>query len=360
MSRVAYATIDVSALKHNLSVVKKTAPHSKILAVIKAHAYGHGLLRVAKSLDDADAFAIAHCEEAVTLRENKIQKRTVALQGFSDSDELEVFVEQNIEPVIYSLEQVELLEKAKLSESFNIWLKIDTGMHRLGFAVEDVESIWNRLNAIPALKNNICLMTHFANADEEDNSLTLSQIELFEETIANKVALKSMANSGAILNCPESHVDWVRPGLMLYGASPLNEVTAEALDLRPVMTLKSRIIAINHLKKGECVGYGSTWCPMEDSRIAVVGIGYGDGYPRHIKENTPVLINGQQYPIVGRVSMDMLCVEIGKDELISTGQEVILWGAGLPAEIIAEKARTISYELFCQVTSRVRLETINE
>lgn len=359
MSRVAYATIDVSALKHNFSIVRRAAPQSKILAVIKAFAYGHGLLRTADVLQDADGFAIAHCEEAIALRKHGVTKRIVALQGFADQDELNVFIQYDVEPVIHHLSQIALLETCQLPAGFAVWLKLDTGMHRLGIPVEEFEQAWQRLSAIDALRHQIYVMTHFANADTVDSDYSLQQIQLFNQTTKHCQVEKSLANSGAILGLTASHADWVRPGIMLYGGSPLIGHTAEALDLKPVMTLKSRIISINKIRQGEYVGYGSTWRADVDTRIAVVGIGYGDGYPRHVAPDTPVLINGKIYPIVGRVSMDMICVDIGTNNPIQTGEEVILWGKGLPAEIIAEKAGTIVYELFCQVTSRVHMEAIN-
>jgi len=361
MSRVAIARINLQALRHNLSVVRNKAPESKVLAVIKANAYGHGLLEVAESLIAADAFAVAHFEEAISLRERFPDKTIVLLQGFSDEIELTLLLSQHIQPVIHCLSQIDLLEafvEQNPDEILSVWLKVDTGMHRLGVSIDNFEDSWARLNTISGLHGNIKIMSHFANADIPEFEFNQVQSQLFHKVTSTLECEKSLANSAGLLSHEEYHYHWVRPGIMLYGVSPFNSISnknnVSGFNLLPVMHLSSRIIAINKIKKGQVVGYGSCWQAPEDSVIAVVGIGYGDGYPRHIKESTPVLIDGQRYPIVGRVSMDMICVDLGNSTRCQMGDEVLLWGEGLPVEEIAEHASTIAYELLCQITARVK------
>jgi len=359
MSRAAIATIDLGALKHNLSIVRKNAPYSKILAVIKANAYGHGLETMARALTEADGFAVAHFEEAIAIREIYKDKPVVLLQGFADEIELALLLSLSIEPVIHSFYQIDILEKSELTDTTSVWLKVDTGMNRLGFAHADMLTAWQRLNAIESLKDRVKIMSHFANADDKNHPGTDDQISLFQILTKECNAEKSLANSSGLLHWPESQLDWVRPGIMLYGVSPFKNELEDNFDLMPVMTLKSRIIAINQIEKDEAIGYGHIWKAKKNTSIAVVGIGYGDGYPRHIKENTPVLINNTRYQIVGRVSMDMICVELNDDYKINVGDEVVLWGEGLPVEEIAIQAGTIAYELLCHVTARVKFEAIN-
>lgn len=356
MSRVATATISIDALKHNLSVVQKAAPQSKILAVIKAHAYGHGMLTVASALQHADAFAVAHLEEAEVLRQHYSDKPIILLQGFTSETELTTLTSLQIEPVIHSFYQIAMLEKNSLPDNFRVWLKVDTGMNRLGIPSDRIGEAWTRLNNISQLNNNIRVMSHFANADDLKNPYTQEQINLFNYVTDTFEAEKSLANSAGLMGWQSSHYQWVRPGIMLYGVSPFAGKQASDHNLKPVMTLQSSIIAINDIKKSQALGYGSKWQANEDTRIAVVACGYGDGYPRHIKEETKVLIKGQYYPIVGTVSMDMICVNLGDSHQVKVGDSVTLWGNGLPIEKIAESAGTIAYELLCQVTSRVQFE----
>jgi len=360
MSRVATATISIDALKHNLSVVRQLAPQSKVLAVIKAHAYGHGMLTVASALQNADAFAVAHLEEAVVLRQHNPEKPIVLLQGFTNITELETLISLQISPVIHSFYQIGILEQNSTPEQFNAWLKVDTGMNRLGIASDKIGEAWARLNNITQLKNNVRIMSHFANADDLKNPHTQEQINLFNYVTETFQAEKSLANSAGLMGWQTSHYQWVRPGIMLYGVSPFVGKQASDHNLKPVMTLQSSIIAINDLKKTQALGYGSKWQAQKDTQIAVVACGYGDGYPRHIKEQTKVLIKGQYYPIVGTVSMDMICVDLGDSHQVKVGDGVTLWGKGLPVEEIAESAGTIAYELLCQVTSRVKFEAENK
>jgi len=349
------ASINLAALRHNQTIIRQLAPRSKIMAVIKADAYGHGFLPVARALQDIDMLAVARVSEGCQLRDAGIDKPILVLEGFSEADEIRQAIEHQLEVVIHQAYQLDLLQSCKPDSELVMWLKVDTGMHRLGISADRAVDTYKKLQSLECCKLPPGLMTHFANADDIHHPSTKQQIQLFDQVAKNFPTYQSMANSAAILAWPETHRDWIRPGIMLYGASPLLGLKASTHQLEPVMTLKSRLMAVNALKEGDCIGYGSTWCCPEDMPVGVIAMGYGDGYPRHAPTGTPVLVNGQRCPLVGRVSMDMITVDLrGVDTEV--GDEVILWGDGLPAEEIAESAGTISYELFCGVTSRVRYE----
>jgi alanine racemase len=321
------------------------------MAVIKANAYGHGMVRVAHALHDVDAFAVASIDEAIVLRESGVHAGIVLLEGMFSADELLLVQAYNVELVVHSVEQIEWLEAAQVRKPIAIWLKIDTGMHRLGIEPAVFATLYQRLSDCEAV-GDIRFMTHFACADERNNPATMQQIEDFAACLEKTEGQRSLANSAGILAHTESHADWIRPGIMLYGSSPLPDESAGALGLEPVMTLKSRLIAVNHLSKGDAVGYGAQWSCPENMRVGVVACGYGDGYPRHAKEGTPVLVNGQRVPLIGRVSMDMITVDL-RGTNAQAGDEVVLWGEGLPADEVAQSVGTIAYELFCHVTARV-------
>lgn len=358
MTRATRATINLTALRHNLSIAKQAAPHSKQLAVIKANAYGHGIVQVAKALEQADALAVACIDEAVQLRDAGISQSIVVLEGFLIQQELDVCLAYQLTPVIHQLEQIELLEAAR-SEPIPVWFKVDTGMHRLGFAIEQATQMWRRLHDCRSVDvQHIVLMSHFANADNISDDRTERQYASFQhlcKQISADTATPqcSLANSGGLLGWMHTQMDWIRPGIMLYGISPFKNKTGEAHDLQPVMTLRSQLIAINYCKQGEGVGYGGDWVCPEDMPIGVVAIGYGDGYPRQAKSGTPVLVNGQRTTLVGRVSMDMMTVDLRGLHEIQLGDEVVLWGEGLPAEEVAAHADTIAYDLLCGVNPRV-------
>lgn len=354
MTRAATATIDLQALQHNLRRVREAAKDSHIISVIKAGGYGHGMVRVATALQESDAFAVAKIEEALALRESGIDKPILLLEGFIDRDELQLLSRHAISAVVHHPRQIELLETASLERPIEVWLKVDTGMHRLGIPVDNVATSFNRLRACVNVANSIVMMTHFARADERDHPATAQQLELFQAATAGIDAPCSLANSAAILVHPRSHAAWVRPGIMLYGVSPFIDGSAENDGLRPVMALRSRLIAVNRCKRGDSIGYGGGWRCPEDMTVGVVAIGYGDGYPRSAKNGTPVLINGKRVPLVGRVSMDMITVDLRELPAAAIGDEAILWGEGLPVEEVARAADTIAYELLCRVTQRVR------
>lgn len=352
--------ISRQALHHNLQLVRDAAPYSRVLAMVKADAYGHGARLVAETLAESDAFGVAFLDEALALRAAGIQRPITILEGvFSDMEMFEA-VRQQLSVVVHQEEQIAFLENCKLTGPVDVWLKIDTGMHRLGFSPEAAISAYRRIRAA-RIVGEIGLLTHFAAADDLESPQTEKQIGRFRalqqalSKYGERLLPDSLANSAATLAWPAAHGAWVRPGIMLYGCSPFPDRSAEELGLRPVMTLSSRLIAVRHLKKGEPVGYGGTWLAPQDTRIGVVAVGYGDGYPRSARNGTPVLVGGQRVPLVGRVSMDMITVDLG-DLPVAVGEHCVLWGEGLSADVVAAHAGTISYELFCRLTARVRRE----
>jgi len=353
MTQAAQAAIDLHALHQNLRRVREAAPAARVMAVIKANGYGHGMLRVAHALSDADAFAVARIEEGIALREAGMVQPITLLEGFLDAAELEAICHHGLGVVVHHEAQVEILERTVLARPIEAWLKVDTGMHRLGFAPDLAVAMWRRLHACPAVAVPLRLMTHLANADDRDDPFTQRQLESFAAALGGIDGERSIANSAAILAWPEAQGEWVRPGIMLYGVSPFLNGRAQQDGLRPVMTLRSRLIAVRRLSKGDAVGYGSTWVCPEDMPMGVVAVGYGDGYPRHAGSGTPVLINGRRVSLVGRVSMDMICVDLRGAPEAAIGDEAVLWGEGLPVEEIAEHASTIPYELLCAVSQRV-------
>jgi len=352
----AIACIDSRALLNNLGVVKKAAPKARVMAVIKANAYGHGLTRIAEVLaDKVDALAVARLDEAIVLRQQGIQVPVTVLQGFNGQQELAEFLQYRLTAVIHCVEQIQWLENSIKKDKLPVWLKMDTGMNRLGFKADEWALAYQRLKNCNGVQQPVGQMTHLADSDRPQAIKTGRQVAAFLQLTDAVAGDKSIANSAAILSCPESIVDWVRPGLMLYGCSPFGDKTAAEYSLKPVMTLKSQVIAVKNINIGETVGYGSTWPCRKRGRIAVIAIGYGDGYPRYARSGTPVLVNGCKVPLVGRVSMDMITVELPASLDVHPGDEAVLWGAGLPVEEIAAWAGTIPYTLVCGITSRVQI-----
>ena len=344
-TRTAYISIDAEALRHNLQRVKSFAPDSKVIAVIKANAYGHGVQTAAEALSDADAFALATPNEAICLRQSGVSKPLMVFQGFSSLEELKILADLDIQVIVHQPQQIDLLEQCS-DVKLDIWLKIDTGMHRLGLPIEMAESSYHRLQSCQSVAQ-IRLMSHFANADDQAHSMNQKQLSVFSSVQAAIGQIEaSMANSAALVAMPESHMQWVRPGIMLYGSSPLIDKTAKELDLKSVMQFESKLLAVQSLKQGDVIGYGSTWQCPEDMKIGVVAAGYADGYPRHAKSGTPVWINNVLCPLLGRVSMDSLCIDLrGVD--VKIDERVVLWGKELSVDVVAERAGTIAYELLC-------------
>jgi alanine racemase len=351
MPRPIRATVSSGALAHNLEVARRHAGVAKLWAVIKANAYGHGLLRAARALAAADGFAVLDFEEAIALRSAGVRKPLLMLEGFFKPQDVPLLAEHGLTPVIHNLEQVEMLEKSALAAPIDCYLKVNSGMNRLGFTVDNVRLAWNALHANAGIRS-ITMMTHFADADGPTG--VGPQLEWFSSIVQPFEAPRCVANSAALLRYPEqTRAAWVRPGIMLYGCSPFADASAESLGLRPAMTVSSEIIAVQNLQAGERVGYGLSYEAAGEMTIGIVACGYADGYPRHAPSGAPVLVAGQRTRIVGRVSMDMIAVDLSEVPEAYIGTPVTLWGEGLSCDEVAAGAGTLSYELLCKLAPRV-------
>ena len=352
------AIINHQALLTNLNHVKKIANQSKVMSVLKANAYGHNLLDVAKTLNSSDGFAVLSINEAIQLRENNFKQTILLLEGFFDKDEVNIASELRINVTVHNQRQIELINKAKPSFPINIHLKVNTGMNRLGFMPDEINYLLESLNSNPYIED-IVLMTHFSTADEKEG--IEKQLGIFNLISDNYNYSASVANSAAIIRYPESRLDWVRPGIMLYGLSPFKDKTAKELELIPAMTLMSEIIAVQNIKAGSSVGYGLDFKANKVMRIGIVACGYADGYPRHAKNGTPVAIDGHLSSLVGRVSMDMLYVDLTKIPSANIGSKVELWGEKVSVDSVAQFSGTVGYELICAISAsqRVPLRNIN-
>ncbi|MEO7916481.1 MAG: alanine racemase [Dokdonella sp.] len=352
--RATCATIHMAALRENLRRVRELAPGRRVLAVVKADAYGHGLERAARALQGADAFGVAAIQDGQRLRAAGFSQRIVVMAGIDHPDDVVEMRRLDLDSVVHTDEQIDWLSTDGDARPIRVWLKVDSGMHRLGFAPERIRDVHARLSALPGVHRDIVLMTHFANSDVFDDELTHRQTDVFERAGSGLGGEQSLANSAGVIGWPEAHGDWVRVGGALYGISLVAGKPGADFGLRPAMTLSTRLIAVNHLAAGERVGYGSTWeCPT-DSIIGVAAIGYGDGYPRAVVNGAPVLVNGQRAKIAGRVSMDMITIDLSDQPAARIGDPVVLWGQGLPIEEVADAAETIGYDLVCGMTRRVR------
>ena len=352
MTRPIRATLDLSALRGNLAVARQHAGEARLWAVIKANAYGHGLMRAAEALDDlADGYALLDLDDAVALREAGYRQPILLLEGFFEADELPLLAEYGLTPVVHALEQIEMLTGAALPARLPVYLKINTGMNRLGLSLESFHAALTALETLPSVAS-VTLMTHFADADLERGIGW--QMARFVESAQGCRHPVSLANSAALLRFPEVRRGWARPGIMLYGSSPFpQDETAAQLGLRPVMTLSSELIAVHDLQKGDRVGYGGVFSAEGPIRIGIVACGYADGYPRHAPTGTPILVEGRRTRTVGRVSMDMIMVDLTGIPAAGIGSPVVLWGEGLPVDDVAAAAGTVSYELLCALAQRV-------
>jgi alanine racemase len=356
MTPAAYVHLDLQAARHNLQQVKRYAPDNKIMAVIKANAYGHGISRIAEALTEADGFAVARVDEGVRLRQAGFKQPITVLQGFVCHNELELILQNQLDSVIHNPDQIEILQQhASDKRQLRIWLKMDTGMNRLGFKGAEFNAAYQQLSHSPLIQQPINLISHFANADDLLDDKTRQQVELFNQATTDYPGQRSIANSAGIIGWPNVNSDWVRPGLMLYGCSPFAGKTGADFGLKPVMNLHSRLIAVKNVAAGETVGYSGTWQAPSDTRLGVVSIGYGDGYHRHTRSGAPVLVNGQRVPLIGRVSMDMITVDLSSQANAKIGDPVTLWGDGLAIEEVAHFADTIPYTLLCGITQRVQI-----
>jgi len=354
MPRPIRARIDREALLHNYLLAKARCPDSRAWAVVKANAYGHGLLTAADALAEvADGFALLDLEEAVALRQAGIRQPILLLEGFFSADDLELVAEHRLSLVVHRLEQLQLLRQVGLPLRVPVYVKFNTGMNRLGFRPEALGALRDELAKNRAV-SDVTLMTHFAEADGERGIEW--QMQAFRAMAGEWRGPVSLANSAAILRYPQTGRDWTRPGIMLYGGSPFADESAESLGLRPVMTLMSEVIAVQTIATGERVGYGGTFAAERETRVGVVACGYADGYPRHAPTGTPVLVGGRRTRTLGRVSMDMLAVDLTDLREAGVGAPVTLWGEGLPADEVATAAGTISYELFCALAKRVPVD----
>jgi len=349
------ALIDLAAVAHNVRRVRECVPKARIMAVVKANGYGHGVARILRALGDADALAVARMAEALALRGLGYAGKLVVLEGSYQVAELREAARAGLTLVVHSDEQIRLLASRRLPKPIPCWLKVDTGMHRLGVRWDRAVAAHRALSASPAVVGLPGLMTHLANADDVADPFTAEQMTRLLQVHSETGGELSVSNSAGILAWPQTHGDWVRPGIMLYGISPMLGRCGPDEGLRPAMTLASRLVAINPCEAGDAIGYGSTWRCPEPMRVGVAACGYGDGYPRHAPSGTPLLIRERPVPLIGRVSMDLIAVDLRDCPGARVGDPVVLWGEGLPAELIAERAGTIAYELVCGLAARVEV-----
>ena len=354
--RPIQATISQSAFAHNLGVVKQHALHAKIMSVVKANAYGHGLINAAQGLSATDGFAVLGLNEAIDLREAGFEQTILLLEGVFNENELAIAASFSLDLVVHCQPQIEMLERAKLARKLNLHLKMNTGMNRLGFVPSAYLSAFERLKACKNVAE-ITLMTHFATADEEIG--ITEALKRFQATTKGLQQPLSLANSAAILRYKEAHADWVRPGIMLYGATPVAGTPAAEFGLKPVMQFTSEIIAVQTLEAGENVGYGNRFTATKQTRVGIVACGYADGYPRHSPSATPIAVAGKLTQTLGRVSMDMLFCDLTHAPEANIGAPVELWGNIVPVDAVAEASGTVGYELLCAVSPRVTLEVVD-
>jgi alanine racemase len=356
VNRLIRAVIDTHALRHNLRTIRERARGARVMAVVKANAYGHGLIPTALALAEADALAVARLEEGLALRAAGITQPIILLEGVFAPEHLLEAARHGFDLVVHDPLQIELLEEFTGASRFMLWIKIDTGMNRLGFRPEDFPAALERVQRLQPAPLEIRLLTHLARADERDDVMTREQLARFKKATGGLDYAISIANSAGLFGNVQLGCDWVRPGLALYGGSPFEDRSAAELGLHPVMSLETSVIATRKVLAGETVGYGGTWRASHDAVIAIIAAGYGDGIARNLPPGTPVLIDGQRAPLVGRVSMDMIAADVSKLNGVHVGTPVVLWGIGLPVEEIARYAATIPYELLCAVSQRVPLE----
>jgi alanine racemase len=354
MARPLFAQINLAALRANLALVRAKAPGTQVLAVVKANAYGHGLARVLPALEDADGLALVESDAAIDLRERHYTRRILLLEGFFAERELPELAQRRLATAVHHMDQVRMLELAQLARPIEVFVKVNTGMNRLGFRPDDVAGVCLRLTSTPSVAA-LRLMTHFARADEDDG--IKEPLAVFEEACKGLPYPRSLANSAGIARFPEVGGDFVRPGIMLYGATPFQYDSAESLGLRPVMTLRSELIGVQELKANDSVGYGASYTASRPHRVGIIACGYADGYPRHAPNGTPVLVCGRKVRLAGRPSMDMLTVDLTDVPEARVGSPVVLWGEGLPVDDVAASASTVGYELLCAVAPRVPLVT---
>lgn len=359
MSTATRASVDLGALRHNLAQARRHAAGARVMAAIKADAYGHGLIRAALALAAADALAVARPSEGLALRRAGIATPIVVLDGVLDAEELRACAGEALDVVVHRSAQLELLRGLDASRPLGVWLKVDSGMHRLGVAPAEAAALHHALSVLPAVRGPVGMMTHLAEADAAEAQPTQRQYECFSAALTGCAGPRSLANSAALLRWPWTHADWVRPGIMLYGISPFAQQTGASLRLQAAMRLTGTLIEVRTLAAGEAVGYGAAWRAPAQTMLGVIATGYGDGYPRHAPSGTPVWLNGRRVSLAGRVSMDLITVDLGPGATDRPGDTAELWGPQQPVEEVAAAAGTIGYELVCGVTRRttVTVET---
>lgn len=353
--RPIQAAISSSALQHNLGIVRQHAKTAKVMAVLKANAYGHGMIQTAHALNTADGFAVLSLSEAIDLREAGFEQTILLLEGLFSDEDMRIAASFDVSVVVHNDFQINLLTNAKLARCINVYLKMNTGMNRLGFIPSEYLTAYGQLNTCENV-GDITLMTHFATADG-DAGIAIP-LQRFQKTVKALAQPVSLANSATILRHPEAHADWVRPGIMLYGASPVSRTPATAFNLKPAMQLASEIIAVQTIEQGERVGYGGTFTASKKTRVGIVACGYADGYPRHAPTSTPIAVAGQMTQTLGRVSMDMLFCNLTDLPDVGIGAEVELWGNLVPVDTVAEASGTVGYELLCAVAPRVPIKAV--
>ena len=345
MSRQAIAILSTENLLHNLNILKSYAPNSKVIAMVKANAYGHGLRSTSLKLQShIDMLGVASIDEALALRKVGIKIPIMLAEGVFEPNEIVIAASEGFHIVFHHKQQIDWIENSLTQIPINAWIKINTGMGRLGFPPEEAKTYYKTLLSSDKIKKPIRIMSHFACADEKDHELNQIQIDNFKEFIKDLDSEYSICNSAGILNFPDMHYDYIRPGLALYGATPVAGKSAKELGLKPVMHLQTNLIAINHMKKGQSIGYGSRYICPEDMDVGVIAFGYGDGYPRSIEEGTPILVGDIECTIIGRVSMDMISINLLNNKKAKLGDKVVLWGNNLPVERIAQYSANINYE----------------
>lgn len=355
MSRTAVAVLSTENLLHNISVIKERVKPAKIIAMVKANAYGHGIRSVSMRIGKhVDMLGVASIDEAVALRKVGVNTPIMLAQSVFEPNELLLASVENFHVVFHHGMQIEWLEKNSMPSPLNSWLKINTGMGRLGFNFAEAKSYYQKLMAHKNVAKPVRIMSHFACADQIEHPLNKEQINLFHDFISDITSEYSMSNSAGIFNFPNCNYNYVRPGIALYGVSPLENVTAQDLNLRPVMTLQTSLMSVQKLKKGSLIGYGARYSCPEDMPVGIVAFGYGDGYPWTAQDGTPILINNIECNLIGRVSMDMIAVDLRNCPNAKVGDPAILWGDGLPVERVVKHTGTISWNMLASVQNRVK------
>ncbi|CAL1329426.1 alanine racemase [Candidatus Providencia siddallii] len=358
--KIATAFINRLAIKNNLQHIKKIAPNKNIIAIVKANAYGHGILEITKTIQNlVDGFGVARLDEALIIRKSGITKPIILLEGFLTTKDLSLIVKNKLNTVIHCNEQLKILKKSKINNKIKIWMKLDVGMYRIGILQKDAEKFYNRLQHCKNVQLPINIISHFSKANTPSSSVTKKQINIYKKFIFNKNGKKSISASAGILLWPEAHFDYIRPGIIMYGVSPQNKKNGSDFGLQPVMTFKTILISIKKYFANEYVGYDGIWTSNKNTYLGVIAVGYGDGYSFNSSSKIPVLINGRKVYIVGKISMDMTIVDLGENSTDKIGDEVLLWGEKLPIEEIANKTGFSNYELLTKLTSRVKIEYFN-